>query len=56
MKKSMFIAVVLVGLLSVSICWAGSEVPNLVGDWSVKAEGGVMRERRRCWRQDALQR
>jgi hypothetical protein len=41
MKKSMFIFVVLVGLLSVSICWAGSEVPNLVGDWSVKAEGGV---------------
>ena len=42
MKKSMFIAVVLSGLLVVSLCWAGPEIPNLVGDWSVKAEGGVM--------------
>lgn len=38
----MFIAVVFCGLLSVSVCWAGSEIPNLVGDWVVKAEGGVI--------------
>jgi hypothetical protein len=42
MKLSMVLSVVLSGLFAVSICGAGSDIPNLVGDWSVKAEGGVI--------------
>ncbi|MFH0960954.1 MAG: hypothetical protein V1897_19895 [Pseudomonadota bacterium] len=42
MKKSLSIALMLFGLFAASIGWADSGIPNLVGDWSVKAEGGVI--------------
>ncbi|MHC1727657.1 MAG: hypothetical protein AB9866_16915 [Syntrophobacteraceae bacterium] len=41
MKKTVMIAL-LVFLLGTSVCFAGSGIPNLVGTWVVKAEGGVL--------------
>ena len=42
MKKLIVTVIALSGLLAFSLCWAGSDIPNLVGEWSVKAEGGAI--------------
>ena len=42
MKHTAVTITVLAFLLSASICFADSTVPNLVGTWTIKAEGGVL--------------
>jgi hypothetical protein len=42
MKRVAVMMVVLVFLSSAGVCFAGSAVPNMVGTWIVKAEGGVL--------------
>lgn len=42
MKQAAAITSVLVFLLGAGTCFAGSSIPNLVGTWTVKAEGGVL--------------
>jgi len=42
MKKITISVVVLAVLLTMGICFADSGIPNLVGTWSVQAEGGVV--------------
>ncbi len=42
MKRVAVMIVVLVFLSGAGICFAGSAVPNMVGTWIVKAEGGVL--------------
>jgi hypothetical protein len=41
MKKTMIITLVVV-LLGAGVCLADSGIPNLVGTWIVKTEGGVL--------------
>jgi len=42
MKKPTFIAYLLITLLGVTVCMADSTIPDLVGTWIVKTEGGVL--------------
>jgi hypothetical protein len=42
MKKLTFAGLVFLAVLSASLCLAGSEIPNLVGAWEVRSEGGVI--------------
>ncbi len=42
MKRVAVMIVVLVFLSGAGVCFAGSAVPNMVGTWIVKAEGGVL--------------
>jgi hypothetical protein len=42
MKRVAVMIVVLVFLSGVGVCFAGSAVPDMVGTWIVKAEGGVL--------------
>lgn len=42
MKRSICFACVLITVLSVSVCLAESDIPDLVGTWTVKGEGGVI--------------
>jgi hypothetical protein len=42
MKQTAVMITVLVFLLGVGNCFAESAIPNLVGTWTVKAEGGVL--------------
>jgi hypothetical protein len=42
MKKITISAIVLVVLFGMGICSADSDIPNLVGTWSVQAEGAVL--------------
>jgi hypothetical protein len=42
MKRSAVIITVFVFLLGTGTCFAESAVPNMVGTWTVKAEGGVL--------------
>ena len=42
MKKITVAGLVFLAVLSASLCLAGSEIPNLVGAWEVKSEGGVI--------------
>jgi hypothetical protein len=42
MKKVVISFTLLAFLLGMAICFAESNIPNLVGTWTVKAEGGVL--------------
>ena len=42
MKKILISFTLLAFLLGTAICFAESGIPNLVGTWTVKAEGGVL--------------
>ena len=42
MKQIIVMIVVLVFLSGAGLCFAESAIPNMVGAWSVKAEGGVL--------------
>ncbi len=42
MKRVAVAIIVLVFLSGAGICYAGSAIPNMVGTWSVKSEGGVL--------------
>ena len=42
MKKIAISVILLVALFGMGICFADSEIPNLVGTWSVQAEGAVL--------------
>jgi len=42
MKKMTMSVVGLAVLFTMGICYAASDIPNLVGAWSVQAEGGVV--------------
>jgi hypothetical protein len=43
MKKSICVVSLLIAtLFCVSVCMADSDIPNLVGTWVVKSEGGVL--------------
>ena len=42
MKQTAVMITVLVFLLGVGNCFADSAIPNMVGTWTVKAEGGVL--------------
>jgi hypothetical protein len=43
MKKSVCIVSLLIAaLFCVSVCLADSDIPNLVGTWTLKSEGGVL--------------
>ena len=42
MKKIAISVILLVALFGMGICFADSEIPNLVGIWSVQAEGAVL--------------
>ena len=42
MKRGVVIITVFVFLLGTGTCFAESAVPNMVGTWTVKAEGGVL--------------
>ena len=43
MKKSIcFVSMLIATLFCVSVCVADSDIPNLVGTWVVKSEGGVL--------------
>lgn len=42
MKKMTISVVVLAVVLTMGICYAASDIPNLVGTWSIQAEGGVV--------------
>jgi hypothetical protein len=42
MKKITLVGSVFLIILSTSFCWAGPEIPSLVGVWNVKSEGGVL--------------
>src|SRR5512145_552969 len=42
MKKMTMSVVVLAVLLTMGICFADSDIPNLVGTWATQAEGGVI--------------
>jgi hypothetical protein len=42
MKKLTVGIVLMAFLVGASLCFAESSIPNLVGTWSVKAEGGVI--------------
>jgi hypothetical protein len=43
MKKSICVVSALIAtLFCVSVCMAGPDIPNLVGTWVVKSEGGVL--------------
>ncbi len=42
MKKMTISIVVLAVVLNLGICFAASDIPNLVGTWSVQAEGAVL--------------
>jgi len=42
MKQIIVMIVVLVFLSGTGLCFAESAIPNMVGTWSVKAEGGVL--------------
>jgi len=43
MKKSAcIISLLLATLFCVSVCLADSDIPNLVGTWTLKSEGGVL--------------
>jgi hypothetical protein len=42
MKQTAVMIAVLVLLLGVGTCFAGSAIPNMVGTWTVQAEGGVL--------------
>ena len=45
MKKIVISFTLLVFLLGTGICLADSGIPNLVGTWTVQAEGGVLLKR-----------
>jgi len=42
MKRTAFMIAVFVFLLGAGACFADSAIPNMVGNWTVKAEGGVL--------------
>jgi hypothetical protein len=43
MKKLICVtSVLMLALLGLSVCQADSMIPNLVGTWIVKSEGGVL--------------
>jgi hypothetical protein len=42
MKKTFCFTCLLVLVMGASVCFADMMIPNLVGTWTVKAEGGVM--------------
>ena len=43
MKKSVcIVSLLIVTLFCVSVCLADSDIPNLVGTWTLKSEGGVL--------------
>ena len=42
MKKTVVAITVLVFLLGAGTCFADSAIPDMVGTWAVKAEGGVL--------------
>ena len=42
MKKSICVASLLIAILGVSVCMAGPDIPNLVGTWTTKSEGGLL--------------
>lgn len=42
MKKITFAVLVSLAVFSASLCLANSEIPNLVGVWEVRSEGGVI--------------
>jgi hypothetical protein len=42
MKKLICVVSVLIALLSLSVCFADPDIPNLVGTWVLKSEGGVL--------------
>ena len=42
MKRTAVMITVLVFLLGVGICFAGSPIPKMVGTWTVETEGGVL--------------
>ena len=42
MKKSICVASLLIALFCVSVCQADSDIPNLVGTWTIKSEGGLL--------------
>ena len=42
MKKAIFLNSLLITLLGVSVCLADSNIPDLVGTWTIKSEGGVL--------------
>ena len=42
MKKMTISVVVLAVVFTMGICFADSDIPNLVGTWATKAEGGVI--------------
>jgi hypothetical protein len=45
MKKSFCVVSMLIAtLLCVSVCTADSDIPNLVGTWVVKSEGGLLQK------------
>ncbi|MDQ7824879.1 MAG: hypothetical protein RDV48_18920 [Candidatus Eremiobacteraeota bacterium] len=42
MKRILWSALLVMFLFSAAACFAAQEIPNLVGTWTAKAEGGVM--------------
>ena len=42
MKKAIFVTPLLIALLGLSVCLADSTIPDLVGTWTIKTEGGVL--------------
>jgi len=42
MKKITISVIVLTVVFGMGICFAASDIPNLVGTWTVQAEGGVI--------------
>jgi len=42
MRQTAVMITVLVFLLGIGNCFADSAIPNMVGTWTVKAEGGVL--------------
>ena len=42
MKKLICVSSMLLALLGLSVCFAESDIPSLVGTWMVKSEGGVL--------------
>jgi hypothetical protein len=42
MKKLTFTGLIFLFIFSASWCFADSQIPNLVGKWEIKAEGGML--------------
>jgi hypothetical protein len=42
MKRITVMTIALIFLSATGICFAGSAIPNIVGTWSTKSEGGVL--------------